>query len=90
VTAAPGPAPLLAELQVRRPGPVGRFFARRPAAMDAVVIACFALWALFTGAGADSMYGLSAHLGGERVLWMQAASLALTAAGCALLVWRRP
>jgi signal transduction histidine kinase len=89
VSAGPGPAPLVTELQARRPGPIGRFFARRPAAMDAVVIACFAVCALFAGAGADSMYGLSTFLGGERVLGMQVASLALAAAGCALLVWRR-
>ncbi|MFS4505222.1 sensor histidine kinase [Clavibacter sp. Sh2141] len=89
MSTGPGPAPLLTELHVRRLGPIGRFLARRPVAMDVVLIACFAVWALAAGMGADSMYSLSAHLGGEQVLRMQAASLVLTAAGCALLAWRR-
>ncbi|OUE24233.1 sensor histidine kinase [Clavibacter michiganensis] len=89
MSAGLGEAPDLAELQVRRLGPVGRFLARRPAVGDAALIACFAAWALFTGVGADSMYALHVHLGDDTVLRIQTASLVLTAAGCALLVARR-
>ncbi|WP_445444687.1 sensor histidine kinase [Clavibacter sp. km3a] len=89
MSAGRGEAPDLAGLQVRPVGPVGRLLARRPAVGDAALIACFAAWALVTGVGADSMYALHVHLGSEQVLRMQAASLALTAAGCALLVARR-
>jgi signal transduction histidine kinase len=86
---APASAPDLAELRARRLGPVGRFLARRPAVGDAALIACFAVWALVTGAGADSMYALHVFFDDGQLLRMQTASLVLTAAGCLLLVARR-
>ncbi|WP_317228787.1 histidine kinase [Clavibacter sp. MX14-G9D] len=89
MSAGQGPASLLTQLRVRPRGPLGRLSARRPALVDAVVIACFAAWALVTGVGADSMYGLSTYLGGAQVQRMQVASLALTALGCVLLLGRR-
>ncbi|WP_043675838.1 sensor histidine kinase [Clavibacter michiganensis] len=89
MSAGLGEVPDLAELQVRRLGPVGRLLARRPVVGDAVIIACFAVWALFTGVGADSMYALHVFFDEEQLLRMQAASLVLTAAGCVLLVARR-
>ena len=88
-SAASTPTPVRTELPARRLGPVRRFFERFPAASDALVVLVFAGWALLTGVGADSMYGLSTHLGGERVLRMQWASLLLTAAGALTLTRRR-
>src|SRR5687768_13559677 len=86
---APHETPEFTELNVRRLGPVRRFFVRRPRAMDALLILGFAGWAGLTGLGADSMYALNAYLGGEHVLQMQYASLALTVLGSAALLWRR-
>lgn len=85
----PTPAPVFTELSARRLGPVRRYLARRPVVVDALLVVCFTGWALVMGVGADSMYALHAYLGGERVLWMQYASLALTLCGAVALCWRR-
>ena len=85
----PEATPVFTELQVRRLGPVRRFFVRRPRAMDVLLTLGFATWALLMGVGADSMYALHAYLGGEQVLQMQYASLVLTVLGCAAIFWRR-
>ncbi|MCI2238359.1 histidine kinase [Paenibacillus sp. TRM 82003] len=82
-------SPLFTESSARRLGPVRRFFDRFPAVSDVLVVLFFAGWALLTGIGADSMYGLSTHLGGQRVLQMQWASFVLTAAGALALTLRR-
>lgn len=86
MTTGPTATPVFTELHVRRLGPVRRFFARKPGVMDAVIVACFASWALVTGVGADSMYALHAYLGDDQALRMQYATLALTAAGALALV----
>jgi len=83
------PAPVLTEQQVRRSGPFRALLVRRPLIVDAFVAACFAGWALLTGIGADSMYTLHAYLGGDQVLQMQYASIALTVVGSAALLLRR-
>ncbi|MFJ2298707.1 sensor histidine kinase [Oerskovia paurometabola] len=85
----PSPAPVFTELSARRVGPVRRYLARRPVIMDALLVAGFTGWAVLMGAGADSMYALHAYLGGEQVLQMQYASLALTVGGAVALFWRR-
>ncbi|MEK8227090.1 hypothetical protein NKG05_14985 [Oerskovia sp. M15] len=82
-------APVFTELSARRLGPVRRYLVRHPAVMDGLLVLCFVAWALVMGLGADSMYVLHAYLGGEQVLQMQYASLALTVAGAVALVWRR-
>ena len=40
-----GQAPVFTELSARRLGPVRRFFVRRPAVMDVLVLLGFAAWA---------------------------------------------
>ena len=89
MSAPPTPAPVFTEQQARHVGPIRRFFIERPRVADAVLITCFAAWALVNGLGADSMYLLHRVLGGEQVLLMQLASVALTLAGAAALLWRR-
>ncbi|MBD7982189.1 sensor histidine kinase [Oerskovia merdavium] len=84
-----GQAPVFTELSARRLGPVRRFFVRRPAVMDVLVLLGFAAWALLMGVGADSMYVLHAYLGGEKVAAMQWASFGLTLVGTVALWWRR-
>ena len=85
----PAPGPPSTGSSVRQPGPVRRFFERFPVASDVLVVLVFTGWALLTGIGADSMYGLSHHLGAQRVLQMQWASLVLTAVGALALTRRR-
>lgn len=82
-------APLFTELSARRLGPVRRFFARRPVAMDALVVLVFAAWALLMALSADSSYVLYAYLGGDRVAQMQIVSVVLTVLAATALVWRR-
>ena len=82
-------APVFTELSARRLGPVRRFFAQRPVAMDVLVLLVFAGWALLMALSADSSYVLHAYLGGERVLQMQIVSLIVTTLGATALVWRR-
>jgi signal transduction histidine kinase len=83
------PVPVLTELSARRLGPVRRFLARRPVVLDVLVVLVFLGWAAVTGLGADSTYALSAYLGDERVLQMQAALLVLMLVGAAALLRRR-
>ncbi|GAB7190852.1 hypothetical protein NUM3379_15590 [Kineococcus sp. NUM-3379] len=83
------PGPRFTESSTRQLGPLRRFFERFPVASDVLVVLAFTGWALLTGVGADSMYGLSTHLGAEQVLRMQWASLALTAVGALALTRRR-
>ncbi|WP_141372228.1 sensor histidine kinase [Cellulomonas cellasea] len=83
------PAPVFTEQSARRRGPVRRFLVRHPAVTDALLALVFLGWAGLIGLGADSMYALSAYLGGERVLQMQTVLLALMVVGAAALMWRR-
>ena len=71
--AGPGP---FTELNTRRLGPVRRYFLRRPAAMDAVVMLCFAVPAAVS---ALFPYDQDPQV---RALWF-------VAAGTAALAWRR-
>ena len=86
---AAAPVPGLTGLGSAELGPVRRFLVRRPGVVDAGVVLVFTGWAVFTGVGADSMYGLGAHLGAQQVQRMQVASLVLTAAGALTLTRRR-
>ncbi|WP_258724541.1 sensor histidine kinase [Cellulomonas sp. NS3] len=85
----PTPAPVFTEQSARRRGPVRRFLERHPVVTDALVALVFLGWSALIGLGADSMYALSAYLGGERVLQMQSVLLALMLAGAGALMWRR-
>lgn len=82
-------APVFTVQSARRRGPVRRFLARRPVVTDVLVALVFLAWSALIGLGADSMYALSAYLGGERVLQMQTALLALMLTGAGALMWRR-
>ncbi len=75
---APEPAPFT-ELSARRLGPVRRYFVRHPVAMDVLVMVVFLAPALL-GAVADAQPANDSFV---------ASYLALTAAGTALLFWRR-
>ncbi|WP_250446006.1 histidine kinase dimerization/phosphoacceptor domain-containing protein, partial [Actinotalea sp. C106] len=74
--------PAFTELDTRRLGPVRRYFARRPVAMDLVVMALFAVPALLSLV-LEPLLGMHQD-GTDRVV-----ATALTLAGAAALYWRR-
>ncbi|QGQ19834.1 two-component sensor histidine kinase [Cellulomonas sp. JZ18] len=90
--AVAGDAPVrgaLTELQARRLGPVRRYFAQHPRAMDAVVVVVYALPGLLLATAASDTAIRREDVGDGRIAVILAVMLGGFVAGAVALNWRR-